>query len=158
MIIRGGGKVSSSVPDECVVQFDIRLNPDLPPNDVDRLVRAELERLQRDDSELTLDIRIGREGETSMPRGQAASHLPVNDPLVEDVIAAVEAAIGQRPRIAGFPGGCSTALMLRRGLKSVIFGPGNLEQAHSVDEWIDIGQLHDAAKVYAAIAYRTLVS
>lgn len=158
MIIRGGGKVSSSVPDECVVQFDIRLNPELPPEEIDRLVRAELARLQLDDPDLKLEVAVGREGETSMPRGQPASHLPMNDPLVESVGEAIETAIGRRPRIAGFPGGCSTALMLRRGIKSVIFGPGNLEQAHSVDEWIDLGQLHEAAKVYATIAYRTLVA
>ena len=41
-------------------------------------------------------------------------------------------------------------------IPSVIFGPGNLEQAHSVDEWIDVDEIYQAAKVYAAIAYRIL--
>ncbi|HVC34138.1 MAG TPA: M20/M25/M40 family metallo-hydrolase [Chloroflexota bacterium] len=154
MIIRGGAKVSSSVPDECVVQFDIRLNPDLPPQEVDRLVRAELARLQREDPELKLEVHIGREESRSMTVGQAASHIPLDDPLVGDVLAAIEAATGRRPRIAGFPGGCSTAIMLRRGIRSVIFGPGNLQQAHSVDEWIALDQLDQAAKAYASIAYQ----
>lgn len=158
MIIRGGGKVSSSVPDECVVQFDIRLNPDLPPEEIDRLVRAEVARLQSQDPELHLEIHIGREGSESMINSRGASAIPLDDPLIRDVADAVELATGRRPKLAGFPGGCSTALMLRRGIRSVIFGPGDLQQAHSVDEWIEIDQLHQAARAYAAIAYRTLVA
>lgn len=157
MVIRGGGKVSSSVPDECVVQFDIRLNPDLPPSEIDRLVRAELARLQSEDPELKLEIHLGREDLASMREGVPASHLPPSDPLVEEVAGAIQEVLGRPPRIAGFPGGCSTAPMLRRGIKSVIFGPGNLEQAHSVDEWIEVAQLYEAAKVYTTIAFRMLV-
>lgn len=158
MTIRGGGKVSSSVPDECVVQFDIRLNPNLPPTEIDRLVRAELERLQQADPELRLEVHIGREGrETGVP-SQPASQLPADDPLVGDVLDAIELATGHRPKLAGFPGGCSTAIMLRRGIRSVIFGPGDLQQAHSADEWIDVVQLIEAARAYAAIAYRVLVA
>lgn len=152
MIIRGGGKVSSAVPDECVCQFDIRLNPDLPPEVIDRLIRDELARLQRQDPELRLEVQIGREGESSMPTWQAAAQLPLDDPLIAQVLEAAELVTGRRPRLAGFPGGCSAGVMLRRGIRSVIFGPGRLEQAHSADEWIEIAQLHEAAKVYAAIA------
>jgi acetylornithine deacetylase/succinyl-diaminopimelate desuccinylase-like protein len=46
--------------------------------------------------------------------------------------------------------------MSDRGVRSVIFGPGNLEQAHSVDEWIDVEEIYQAAKVYAAIAFDLL--
>jgi succinyl-diaminopimelate desuccinylase len=158
MTIRGGGKVSSSVPDECVVQFDIRLNPDLPPEEIDRLVRDELERLRREDPELKLEVHIGREGLETMVKSQPASHVPLDDPLVGDVLDAVELATGHRPKLAGFPGGCSTAIMLRNGIRSVIYGPGNLQQAHSVDEWIDLEQLHQAARAYTAMAYRSLVT
>lgn len=158
MTIRGGGKVSSSVPDECVVQFDIRLNPDLPPEEIDRIVRAELARLQREDPELTLEIHLGREGGDGMTRPVPASYLPPADPFVQTVLDAAEAALGHRPRIAGFPGGCSTALMLRRGIPSVVFGPGDLQQAHSVDEWIALDQLIEATRVYLAIAYQILAA
>ncbi len=158
MIIRGGGKVSSSVPDECVVQFDIRLNPDLPPEEIDRIVRAELARLQSQDPELKLEIHIGREGSESMISSRAASALPLEDPLIRDVADAVELATGRRPKLAGFPGGCSASPMLRRGIRAVIFGPGDLQQAHSVDEYVEVEQLHQAARAYAAIVYRTLVA
>ena len=46
--------------------------------------------------------------------------------------------------------------MLERGIKSVIYGPGDLEQAHSADEWVDVEQLYQAALAYTAIAHRLL--
>jgi acetylornithine deacetylase/succinyl-diaminopimelate desuccinylase-like protein len=33
----------------------------------------------------------------------------------------------------------------------VVFGPGSIAQAHTADEWIDLGQLADAAAVLAAV-------
>ena len=35
------------------------------------------------------------------------------------------------------------------GIPTVIYGPGSLEQAHAVDEWIQIDELVSAAAVYA---------
>jgi acetylornithine deacetylase len=36
----------------------------------------------------------------------------------------------------------------RAGIPSVVFGPGNIAQAHTKDEWIEIQQLQQAAEVY----------
>ncbi|MEM4765550.1 MAG: M20/M25/M40 family metallo-hydrolase, partial [Nitrososphaerota archaeon] len=36
-------------------------------------------------------------------------------------------------------------------IPSVILGPGSLEQAHSVDEWVSVSELITAAKIYALI-------
>jgi acetylornithine deacetylase/succinyl-diaminopimelate desuccinylase-like protein len=153
MVIQGGGKVTASVPDECVVRFDIRLNPDLPPEEVETAIDAEFVRLQAADPELKLEVEKRTMVGDRIWSGRAASHLPPDDPLVTSVRGAVEAATGRSPELAGFPGGCSTMLMLDRGIKSVVYGPGDLEQAHSADEWVDVEQLYQAARAYAAIAY-----
>jgi acetylornithine deacetylase/succinyl-diaminopimelate desuccinylase-like protein len=158
MTIQGGGKVTSSVPDECIVQFDIRLNPDLPPEQIDAMVRSELNRLQAEDPDLRVEVQIGRGTGDAMANSQPARSLAPDHPFVETVRQAIEVATGSRPRIAGFPGGCSAAIMLQRGIPAVIFGPGNLEQAHSDAEWIAVDQLHQAARAYAAIAYRILAA
>lgn len=157
MVIRGGGKVTASVPDECEVVWDIRLNPDLPPDEADAAIRVLLDRLQAEDPELKVEVKRGREMGGRAYRGQAAAHLPPDHPLVQAVSHAAESVLGRAPTLAGFPGGCSTGVMIRRGIPSVIFGPGNLEQAHSADEWVELDQLVQAAKVYAAIAYQVLV-
>jgi acetylornithine deacetylase/succinyl-diaminopimelate desuccinylase-like protein len=38
-----------------------------------------------------------------------------------------------------------------RGIPTVIFGPGSIEQAHTVDEWIAIDELLMSKRAYAAI-------
>jgi acetylornithine deacetylase/succinyl-diaminopimelate desuccinylase-like protein len=156
MIIKGGGKVTASVPDECECRFDIRLNPDLPPDVLEPLIDETLARLQREDPELKLDVSKGWPMGGQVFRGMPAAAMPADDPLVTTVLDAAEESTGVRPKLAGFPGGCSTGIMIRRGIPSVIFGPGNLEQAHSVDEWVDVEQLYQAARVYAALVYRLL--
>jgi succinyl-diaminopimelate desuccinylase len=156
MIINGGGKVSASVPDECVVRFDIRLNPELPPSKLDIEVSAALQRLQQADPELNLEIEKSINYGGDVYQSREATAVPADDPLVGTAGDAVEQVLGARPRLAGFPGGCSVTPMAERGVRSIIFGPGNLEQAHSVDEWIDLEEIYQAAKVYAAIAYRIL--
>jgi acetylornithine deacetylase/succinyl-diaminopimelate desuccinylase-like protein len=156
MIINGGGKVSASVPDECTVRFDIRLNPSTPPEEVGAAIDAALAKLVHEDPELKLDVIKGKEFDKGVFSGEPAAAIAPDDPLVATVQEAVETATGARPALAGFPGGCSTMIMHRRGIPSVIFGPGNLEQAHSVDEWVDVDQLYRAARAYAAIAYRIL--
>ena len=44
----------------------------------------------------------------------------------------------------------------RRGIPSFIYGPGTLAQAHIVDEWVAIADLHAALAGYAAIARRVM--
>ena len=37
----------------------------------------------------------------------------------------------------------------RYGIPTAIFGPGSIDQAHAVDEYVDIDQLVNASRVYA---------
>jgi len=34
------------------------------------------------------------------------------------------------------------------GVPAVVFGPGSIDQAHTVDEWIDIEQVRQASEIY----------
>ena len=38
------------------------------------------------------------------------------------------------------------------GLPCVVFGPGDIAQAHTKDEWIDLDQLRLASEMYFEIA------
>jgi acetylornithine deacetylase/succinyl-diaminopimelate desuccinylase-like protein len=157
MIISGGGKVSASVPDECICRFDIRLNPDLSPAALDAELEGAFARLRAADPELRFEVEKTIRTDDRTYNGRSASSIPADDPLVGAVGDAIEQVLGKRPQLAGFPGGCSIWSMSDRGVRSIIFGPGNLEQAHTVDEWIEVEQIYQAAKVYATIAYNLLV-
>jgi acetylornithine deacetylase/succinyl-diaminopimelate desuccinylase-like protein len=155
MEIHGGGKVTASVPDECQTIFDIRLNPDLPPAEIEAALEALLARLRSEDPQLDVSWRFrGLASAAGRPAsGRPAAVVAPDDPLVRAVLDAAEAATGQRPRFGGFPGGCSQGLLRHRdGTPGVVIGPGNLEQAHGADEWIEIEQIGRAARVYAALA------
>ena len=162
MEIHGGGKVTASVPDECVTTFDIRLNPNLPPEKLQADIDGLFERLRKEDPQLDVSYKFRSFGGgtgISFTGGRPASDMPPDHPLIQATADAAEDVMGTRPKLQGFPGGCSMGVLRRRdGTEGVIFGPGNLEQAHSVDEWIEVDQIGKAAKVYAALAVRLLAS
>ncbi len=41
--------------------------------------------------------------------------------------------------------GTDAATISAAGVPSVVFGPGSIDQAHTADEWIDLGQLQAAS-------------
>ena len=40
----------------------------------------------------------------------------------------------------------------RRGIPSVVFGPGNIDQAHTCDEWIDLAEVEAASEILYRLA------
>jgi len=53
---------------------------------------------------------------------------------------------GQR-RPAGLHYFCDAAVLARGGIPSVVFGPGDIAQAHTADEWIELAQLDRGRKL-----------
>lgn len=80
----------------------------------------------------------------------APAETPVYAPICRAVIAAHEAVTGQPPAIEGVTYGADMRLFsLIGGMPCVMYGAGDVEVAHQVDEHIDIGDLLTAAKVIA---------
>jgi acetylornithine deacetylase len=40
------------------------------------------------------------------------------------------------------------SLFAQSGIPAIVLGPGNIAQAHAVDEWVAVGQLQQALKIY----------
>lgn len=51
-------------------------------------------------------------------------------------------------KIIGVPYGTDAAVLAHAGVPSIVFGPGSIDQAHTVDEWLEIDQLKRAADIY----------
>jgi acetylornithine deacetylase len=60
------------------------------------------------------------------------------------------AAAGAGRRVAARYG-TNAGVYAAAGVPSVVFGPGSIAQAHTADEWIDLGQLTAAVEVLAAV-------
>ena len=55
---------------------------------------------------------------------------------------------GEIPGISGVPYGTDAGPLAQAGLPCVVFGPGDIAQAHTEDEWIEIDQVIDATDRY----------
>ena len=56
------------------------------------------------------------------------------------------ASIGQR-RAVGAHYFCDAAVLAQGGIPSVVFGPGDIAQAHTADEWISLRQLEQGSRM-----------
>jgi len=52
--------------------------------------------------------------------------------------------------IVDLPYWTEAAMLSEAGINTVVYGPGNLEQAHKPNEYVKIAQLEAATKIYAA--------
>jgi acetylornithine deacetylase len=67
------------------------------------------------------------------------------------VCDAVTGALGRRPEITGVPYGTDAGPLGAAGLPCLVFGPGDIAQAHTKDEWADLDQVRTAAEAYFQI-------
>ncbi|GAH99394.1 unnamed protein product, partial [marine sediment metagenome] len=60
---------------------------------------------------------------------------------------------GRNPEIAGMSGWTDASLLVNRAkIPTAVFGPGPVIKAHTTEEYVNIADLVDAAKVYAVTA------
>jgi len=81
----------------------------------------------------------------------------VDTPTDAAVVAALAAAhldiTGAEPVFGGVPGTTDGTVLTRNaGLTTVVYGPGGKWIAHQVDEFVEIADIHSAARVYARAA------
>jgi succinyl-diaminopimelate desuccinylase len=78
-------------------------------------------------------------------------------PVVAALAWAVRAVTGRAARYGGVPGSTDgTIFVAERGIPIVTFGPGKREVPHQVDEHVEVAELGEAARCYAAAALRFL--
>jgi succinyl-diaminopimelate desuccinylase len=79
------------------------------------------------------------------------------EPVVEALRWGVAAVTGRPPRFGGVPGSTDgTIFVMERGMPIVTYGPGAREVPHQVDEHVEVRELVEASRCYAAAAARFL--
>ncbi|MFN3286628.1 MAG: M20 family metallopeptidase [bacterium] len=93
----------------------------------------------------------GVEARTELVEDRPWTQTPRDAPVVQAVERAVRLVTGREPRYGGVPG-CTDGTFLQAwaGLPVVVLGPGKREVPHQVDEHVDIDELVEAARIYAA--------
>ncbi|MFQ3651576.1 MAG: M20 family metallopeptidase [Gemmataceae bacterium] len=134
--IHGGASVNV-VPDGCRIDIDRRLIPGEQPEDAPRQLDAYL-RQHTPEVEFT----------TQPPYLNCPSLAPTGSDLIAEPLGqAIEAVRGKKPRVLAVPYGTDASSLALAGIPSVVFGPGDIAQAHTKDEWIELAQVEMAAEI-----------
>jgi acetylornithine deacetylase len=81
--------------------------------------------------------------------------IPADHVLVETVCQAYAELRASRARVAGVPYGADMRLLVNQGkTPTLLFGPGNVRNAHQPDEFVPIDELVAAAHTLALVALR----
>ena len=132
-----GGVSPNTVPDFCRADVDRRLIPgetyDTATADLDAFLRA------RPDVDFPFTLARGSAG--CLPLGPDLSV-----ELVKRFGATIDSVVGKHT-VHPVPFGTDAATVAAVGVPVVVFGPGDIAQAHTKDEWIDLAQLEPAAEI-----------
>lgn len=138
-----GGSVVSAVPDICQMEVDRRILPGETLDEVVADYRARIDAMANDLTDFSYEI-------AGPTLNIAALDTPLGSPLVKSLERAVETVLGTPPAITAFPGGTDAPNL---GFPCVVCGPGHLEQAHTLNEFVEVDQLVKATSIY----FNTLV-
>jgi acetylornithine deacetylase len=133
----GGGISVNTVPDNCTIEIDRRV---LPVENAEAALNHCLDYLH---SRLGDGVPVIHEAPFMLTRGLPDSN---NGELAERLGSTIRKHGGPGERI-GVPFGTDAPHFAATGCPTVVFGPGSIDQAHTADEWIDVGQLRTAAEI-----------
>jgi len=81
--------------------------------------------------------------------------IPVDHALVTTLLGAATDATGQPPPVSGMPYGADMHLLVNHGATpTVLFGPGDIREAHAPDESVALAELHAVARTLALMIVR----
>ena len=132
-----GGTQPNIVPDRCRIGIDRRTIP----GETESGVRREIKGLLR---------RHGLRAQLLSMRNAVCPPLEtdVNGALVRQFLE----TLGQRKPV-GVHFFCDAAVLASGRIPSVVFGPGDIAQAHTVDEWISLAELETGARQLTAFLH-----
>ena len=139
-----GGMKTSVVPDRCRFSVDLRVapgrDPDIVAAEVDAIVAGALADLP--------GIAWTRETEIRVPPFLT----PAADPLCASLGRAHEAVAGAPLAMVGMKATTDAAWYAARGVTTVVYGGGDLANAHRPDESVPLAEVVTASRVLLALA------
>jgi len=141
-----GGLQVNVVPDQCVIELDWRILPGETWDSVRKELETALEPARAEDPELRLVIEAPYQIFAGM-------ETPLDAPIVGLAKEAVRRIAGQHA-VRGVAYGTDGAELSGAGIPCVVLGPGNIAQAHTSTEYVEVQQVVKAAAVYRELMLR----
>ena len=146
-----GGTKQNMIADSCRISIDRRTLPEEKTEEVLDKLRIRLDGLRSLDDRLTFDLEIDTIRE--------AVEVAESEQIVQEVKNALNKVINKNPTISGMKATTDMSILVNQGnIPSVIYGPGFIKQAHTVDEFIEVKRLVESSQVYAEILLNTLTN
>lgn len=134
-MISGGIQVNT-VPDSCTLTLERRILPGETRAQV-------LESIQK---------AVGDNAKVALRSWMDAGWLEKEHPFVDNVYDAASYVTKKQPTVDKFNAGTESSFFsVDCMIPTIILGPGSLNQAHKIDEFIDIKQIDEAVKIYTII-------
>ena len=133
-----GYEKDNVVPGQVRMLTDFRLLPGMNQKEAENFLKHELEEVGIEGVRITNHF--------FMPGGE----LSLSDPFLKQALKIRGALSGRRHIAQAFDASCEQCFLTEAGIRTVICGPGSLSQAHTVDEFLELGQLEEAVEFYEA--------
>lgn len=139
-----GGVAVNVIPDVCEVEIDRRTIPGEDLEDVEREMEDAIRRIVSSQPELQAELQQPFVVDPSLGT-------PADAPIVTLLAQAARAIVGDGD-VTGVPFGTDASKLSQVGIPSVVFGPGNIDLAHTPDESIDLEEVARAAEILATLS------
>ena len=144
-----GNRYVAVVPDYCDIDYAILF----PPSDSPENIKKEIE-----DYVLTacrLDTWLSKHPPRFIWQGTwPAGEVSTDHPICTTVSSAHRSATSSSIAIKGMPAPVDAPFLDSKGIPCVLYGPGNLEQAHSENEYVEVDQLIASTKTISLTILR----
>jgi acetylornithine deacetylase/succinyl-diaminopimelate desuccinylase family protein len=146
-----GGIQRNMVPDYCSAVFDRRTVPRLDSIDeAKRELLTIIEESKEKDPELVVELKNILEVESCEIRE--------SEPIVQILKNCFKKIYLREPIVTGVSYFTDAHFLVNQGgIPSAMYGPGSIDQAHAVNEYVDLEQLVDSSKVYALTIAKYLI-
>ncbi|MFN8575002.1 MAG: ArgE/DapE family deacylase [Gemmatimonadaceae bacterium] len=138
-----GGVAWSTYPDSCTVTIERRTLPGERTDDVMREIREACARVGTRTDAFEADVRH--------VFSQEPSDVATDAPIVMALGAALRSE-SERVAVQGMTAWTDAALLNAAGIPAILFGPGDIAQAHAAEEWVETDQIERATRVLTRLA------
>lgn len=144
-VIHGGVQVNF-VPDSCEIELDRRLLPGETASGVLAGYQEMLDELRMSDASLDVTMDVPMLVDEALETAA--------DSAVARTASCVLQEMGLDGELAGVPYGSDASKLARRGIPSIIFGPGSIDRAHAAVEYVECDEVLQAERFYRQFLLR----
>ena len=140
-----GGIGRNIIPPGSRLVLDRRLLAHETPESAQEEIQQALDRLRDEDPELKLTVEL-------LSRAESAATSP-DEQIVRTALESRTQVLGEPSHPEGFVACCDMRFLRNQGrVPAIILGPGSLDQAHKIDEYVSIDEYLKAVAIYRQLA------